>query len=161
MRARLLTSVSILFLGAFVVEINAEAPKCVKDSTVSCEKTTANCSGKGTKSAGYEVQNKNTATQKSVVAIPKKTILFFMNPNGQPCQIQDAILKEIKDSLAAFATVKYIKTTDDASRNEFSAYGIRGLPTLVIANPAGKEISRFTPGIQSKETILNMLRSSK
>jgi thioredoxin 1 len=104
--------------------------------------------------------NKDTTVKKASVA-PNKEILFFMNPNGHPCQMQNAILNGIKDSLAGLATIKYYKTTEDADRDAFGKYGIRGLPTLVIADSKGNEISRFTPGIQDKETILSTLHSLK
>jgi thiol-disulfide isomerase/thioredoxin len=90
--------------------------------------------------------------------LPTNKILFFMNPNGHPCQMQNAILDEIKDSLAGLATVTYIKTTEPGDRDAFETYGIRGLPFLIIVDKNGKELKRFTPGIQSKEAILAALR---
>jgi thiol-disulfide isomerase/thioredoxin len=90
-----------------------------------------------------------------------REILFFMNPNGHPCQMQLAILDRIKDSLTNLATIRYYKTTNDEDYDAFTKYGIRGLPSLVIADQKGVEISRFTPGIQNAETILNALRAKK
>jgi thiol-disulfide isomerase/thioredoxin len=87
-----------------------------------------------------------------------KTVLFFMNPNGHPCQMQNAILEEIKDSLANLATITYIKTTEAKDQDAFETYGIRGLPSLIIVDKNNKELKRFTPGIQSKEDILAALR---
>ncbi len=89
---------------------------------------------------------------------PAKEILFFMNPNGHPCQMQNAILESIKDSLAGLATITYIKTTDPKNQDAFETYGIRGLPSLIIVDKNGKELKRFTPGIHSKEDILAALR---
>jgi thioredoxin 1 len=99
--------------------------------------------------------------QKKAPVAPNKEILFFMNPNGHPCQMQNAILDGIKDSLTGLATIKYYKTTEDADHDAFGKYGIRGLPTLIIADSKGNEISRFTPGIQDKATILSTLHSLK
>jgi hypothetical protein len=97
---------------------------------------------------------------KAATSTPR-VILFFMNPNGHPCQMQKAILDQIKDSLINLATVKYYKTTNDEDDGAFNKYGIRGLPSLVVADSNGTELSRFTPGIQSAETILKVLRAKK
>jgi hypothetical protein len=99
------------------------------------------------------------STTKTKSGTPQKQILFFMNPNGRPCQMQKAILDEIKDSLAPLAAVKYYKTTVEADLSGFDRYGIRGLPSLIIADPNGRELSRFPPGIQSSAVILKALRS--
>jgi thioredoxin 1 len=110
------------------------------------------------KSATHHQAKKDTvAAAKTEKQIPAKKILFFMNPNGRPCQMQNAILEEIKDSLSALATITYIKTTDPKDRDAFETYGIRGLPFLIIVDNNGKELKRFTPGIQSKEDILAAL----
>jgi thioredoxin 1 len=71
--------------------------------------------------------------------------------------MQNAILDEIKDSFTGKATIKYIKTTEDKDRDAFDNYGIRGLPSLIILDASGKEIKRFSPGIQDKKTILTGL----
>jgi len=88
----------------------------------------------------------------------KETVLFFINPNGAPCQMQDRILKEMGTSLTAKANVAYLKTTEfQTSRPYYEQYGIRGLPTLIILDSTGKVKHRFTPGIQTKESILAKL----
>jgi thioredoxin 1 len=99
------------------------------------------------------------APVRTAVPTPSLTILFFMNPNGRPCQMQNEILSAIKDSLVARASTTYIKTTEPADRERFSVYGIRGLPSLIIVDSNNKEIKRFTPGIQSAETILAALKA--
>jgi len=86
-----------------------------------------------------------------------RQLLFFMNPNGYPCQTQLAILNGVADSLSKVAQVVYIKTTEPADMQKFEAYGIRGLPSLVIADETGRELSRFSPGIQSGEAVLAAL----
>lgn len=87
-----------------------------------------------------------------------RTILFFMNPNGMPCQMQDQIISGMTEKLSGKAMVTRIKTTVPEDREKFSEYGIRGLPMLIIVDGAKKEIKRFTPGIQSEETILDALK---
>ncbi|MDD5673970.1 MAG: thioredoxin family protein [Chitinivibrionales bacterium] len=94
---------------------------------------------------------------KKNVSMPDKEILFFMNPNGHPCQMQLAILDSMKTKLAPLATIKYIKTTEPGDENMFNNYGIRGLPSLIIIDKSGKEIKRFTPGIQDEKAILAAL----
>lgn len=105
---------------------------------------------------------KNCATAKTSDNMkntaPDRTILFFMNPNGRPCQMQLSILDGMKDKLAPMANVTYIKTTESRDREKFSEYGIRGLPSLIIVDKNGKEITRFQPGIQDEETILSSLQ---
>jgi thioredoxin 1 len=91
--------------------------------------------------------------------VPDKTILFFMNPNGQPCRMQLEILDGMQKELAGVATVKYVKTTVSADQSAFYKYGIRGLPSLIILDKSGKEIKRFTPGIQDEATISATLKS--
>ncbi|HEY5492692.1 MAG TPA: hypothetical protein VIK25_15975 [Gemmatimonadaceae bacterium] len=86
-----------------------------------------------------------------------KKLLFFMNPNGYPCQTQMGILNSVADSLSRVAQVVYIKTTEPADMQKFEEYGIRGLPSLVIADENGRELSRFSPGIQSADAVLAAL----
>jgi thiol-disulfide isomerase/thioredoxin len=111
------------------------------------------------KAVVHEKSKKDSATSQSKQpVVPAKTILFFMNPNGHPCQMQNAVLEGIKDSLAGKATVKYVKTTEESDRDAFDTYGIRGLPSLIIVDKSGKELKRFSPGIQDKKTILDAVR---
>jgi thioredoxin 1 len=111
------------------------------------------------KAVVHEKSKRDSAiVQSKKPVVPAKTILFFMNPNGHPCQMQNAILDGIKDSLAGKATIKYIKTTEEGDRDTFDKYGIRGLPSLIIVDINGKEVKRFSPGIQSKEDILAALK---
>lgn len=86
-----------------------------------------------------------------------KQLLFFMNPDGYPCQVQLSMLNGVADSLAKVAQVVYIKTTEPADIAKFEVYGIRGLPSLVIADASGRELTRFAPGIQSAESVLAAL----
>jgi len=91
---------------------------------------------------------------------PEKRILFFMNPNGHPCQMQLSILDAMKDTLQGLAAITYIKTTEAADQQTFYTYGIRGLPSLIILDNNGKEIKRFAPGIQDEKNILSALTVS-
>jgi thiol-disulfide isomerase/thioredoxin len=100
---------------------------------------------------------KSVDTVTKVTAPAEKQILFFMNPNGRPCQMQLSVLDGMKKKLSGIAKVTYVKTTESSDQETFYKYGIRGLPSLIILDDKGKEIKRFTPGIQDEETIATAL----
>jgi thioredoxin 1 len=108
-----------------------------------------------------EVAAADTVSSVQQTAAPVYQILFFMNPNGRPCQMQDGIIKAMGESLSGKATVKYYKTTQRDDYAAFGTYGIRGLPSLIILDEKGKEVKRFTPGIHDAATILKALKSEK
>jgi len=84
-------------------------------------------------------------------------LVFFMNPNGRPCQLQDQILRGMGPALTSVADVVYLKTTEAADIQQFNAYGIRALPQLLVTDPAGREMRRATPGVQSAEQVAALL----
>ena len=90
-------------------------------------------------------------------ALPR--LVFFMNPNGQPCQIQDRILQGMATELKGKAEVVYYRTTTPADIARFQQYGIRALPTLLLTDASGKEIRRSTPGIQSADAVRQLVRN--
>lgn len=96
------------------------------------------------------------ATQKTAPQV-KPTLVFFMNPNGAPCQQQDQIIQHAKAEIEKFAQIRYVKTTVPTDRDSFYQYGIRSLPNLIVVDAQGKELRRFAPGIQAIETIMNGL----
>ncbi len=85
----------------------------------------------------------------------KPTLMFFINPNGSPCQQQDQIIQQAKADIEKFVQIRYVKTTIPADRETFYQYGIRSLPNLILVDEKGKELRRFAPGIQTIETIMN------
>lgn len=87
------------------------------------------------------------------------SLLFFLNPYGQPCKTQDTILIGMGEKLTGSANLQYIKTTDPDARAKFSEYGIRALPSLILLDADGDPIKRFPPGIQSETTILDAMGS--
>jgi len=107
--------------------------------------------------AKLETSNKPNKTHESHIVENNQLLLFFINPNGRPCQIQDSILDEIKPQLSGSADIVYIKTTDPASREVFYKFGIRSLPNLIITDLKGNIKKRFPPGIQNKQVILSSL----
>ncbi len=89
---------------------------------------------------------------------PKPSLVFFMNPAGSPCQTQDGILKDSRSQWEPLATLRYVRTDVPADREVFYRYGVRSLPNLILVGADGKEIHRYSPGIQSAETILSGIR---
>lgn len=84
---------------------------------------------------------------------PLPRLVFFMNPNGMPCQMQDRILQEMAPELKGKVEVVYYKTTVGTDIAKFQQYGIRSLPALIVTDASGKEIRRATPGIQSASQV--------
>ncbi len=98
-----------------------------------------------------------TATHARAAVGTKPRLVFFMNPNGRPCQMQDQILREMGPALTSAADVVYYRTTDPADLAQFEAFGIRSLPQLVVTDPAGRELRRATPGIQGAAQVQQLL----
>ena len=90
---------------------------------------------------------------------PKPTLIFFMNPAGRPCQMQDQILTDSKAQWEPLATLRYVRTDTAADQDVFYKYGVRSLPNLILVGPDGKEIRRYSPGIQSADSILSGVRA--
>ncbi|MBK9517929.1 MAG: hypothetical protein IPO09_11335 [Anaeromyxobacter sp.] len=84
-------------------------------------------------------------------------LIFFMNPNGPPCQMQDQILQGMASSLQGRAEVVYYRTTDGNDLQRFQQYGVRSLPLLVVTDASGRELRRATPGIQSPPQVMSLL----
>ncbi len=104
-------------------------------------------------------QDQKAAPAKGLAAshAPAPRLVFFMNPNGAPCQMQDQILQGMAGELKGKATVVYYKTTVPSDIAMFQQYGIRSLPLLLVTDASGKEIRRATPGIQSAAQVRQLL----
>lgn len=100
------------------------------------------------------------AAKATAAPAPKATLVFFINPAGRPCQMQDQILLESKGQWEALATLRYARTDTPADRDLFYRYGIRALPSLIVVDPDGKELKRFSPGIQPAETVVSGIRAA-
>ncbi len=83
-------------------------------------------------------------------------LVFFMNPNGRPCQMQDEILRGMPD-LASRAQLVYYRTTEPGDLARFEEYGIRSLPQLIVTDGNGVELRRATPGIQPDRQVRQLL----
>jgi hypothetical protein len=91
----------------------------------------------------------------ATAARPK--LVFFMNPGGRPCQLQDQVLREMSAELGRSVDVVYLKTTEGVDLARFQEYGIRALPQLVVTDQAGRELRRATPGILGPDQIRALL----
>lgn len=93
------------------------------------------------------------------VTSARHQLLFFIDPNGRPCQMQAQILTELADELRDRVNVRYVQTTVAPDRDVFYQYGIRSLPSLVLADGSGKEIGRLTPGVKNGADILGLINT--
>jgi thioredoxin len=97
-------------------------------------------------------------SKKSNSTSEKKSLLFFINPSGYPCQMQDKILQENNSEITAYADIIYLKTNVQSDRDKFYQYGIRTIPLLIILDKNKNEIRRLTPGIHDKDSILSAIK---
>ncbi len=84
-------------------------------------------------------------------------LVFFMNPNGAPCQMQDQVLRGMAAELTGKVSIVYVRTTVQAELPFFDRFGIRSLPQLVLVDGAGNEVRRATPGVQPAEAIRKLV----
>jgi thioredoxin 1 len=89
--------------------------------------------------------------------IAQHLLVFFINPDGGPCKMQENILNQMSAELDGKVLIRPVKTTVQADMDIFYAYGIRALPTILLADSSGKEISRLPPGVHSAETIRKLI----
>lgn len=92
------------------------------------------------------------------ISTAKSKLLFFINPNGYPCQMQEKILSENAAEIEAYADVEYVSTTVPEDREKFYEYGIRALPILILVDKEGKVIKRFSPGIIDINEIMQYIK---
>lgn len=116
----------------------------------------------GTPSNSVAAESQSTAS----LAVPETVqqastfkLVFFLNPDGGPCRMQDAILADMANELRGKVDIQYVKTSDPADRDIFYQYGIRALPTLLLADASGKEIKRMSPGVKRIDDIRLLIQS--
>ncbi len=101
-----------------------------------------------------------TSPAHATVAQPagqRARLVFFMNPYGGPCQLQDRILREMSAELSSRVDVVYYRTTEAADLARFEAYGIRSLPQILVTDATGRELRRAPPGIQGPEQVRSLV----
>ncbi|HDR46606.1 MAG TPA: hypothetical protein ENN94_02785 [Geoalkalibacter subterraneus] len=87
-------------------------------------------------------------------------LVFFLDPKGGPCRMQDDILQRMSDELAGKVHLRYVSTQEPQDINFFYAHGVRGLPQLMLADAQGREIKRLTPGVKTAEDIRRLLANA-
>ena len=98
---------------------------------------------------------------KENISTVKGKLLFFINPNGYPCQLQERILSENAAEVDTYVDVEYVSTTVPKDREKFYKYGIRALPILVLLDKEGNVIKRFSPGIKKIGEIMRYIEGEK
>lgn len=86
-------------------------------------------------------------------------LVFFLDPNGGPCIMQVNILDDMAPELQGKVDIQYVQTTVPTDRAYFYQYGIRALPTLLLADVNGKEIKRLPPGVKRSDDIRLLIQS--
>jgi thioredoxin 1 len=104
---------------------------------------------------------KSTPELKQTIGGGKKTIVFFLNPQGGPCRAQNEIVQKLQRDRKANFNVAYVSTMNPADQKAFYDYGVRNLPQLVLVDSKGKIAHFFPPGIQSYETLVVTLDGTK
>jgi hypothetical protein len=84
-------------------------------------------------------------------------LVFFMNPGGAPCQLQDQVIRGMAPELTGKVTIVYIRTTEPSELPFFERFGVRSLPQLLVVDGAGNEVRRATPGIQDAAAIRRLV----
>jgi len=98
---------------------------------------------------------------KSAFSSGRKTIVFFQNPMGGPCRAQNEILQKLHTDRGKKFNIVYIDASKEENQKVFYDYGVRGLPSLVAVDSSGNIGKVFAPGIQSYETLGQVLDSLK
>jgi len=98
---------------------------------------------------------------KQIVTSGKKTVIFFLNPNGGPCRAQDEVLTRLQKDKKNTFNIAYVNAMQQENQQAFYDYGVRGLPTVVLVDSSGKINRMFPPGIQAYEALSAALDGCK
>ena len=117
-------------------------------------------------SAGCQNSTQNTPAPRSTADIGRaidsgrKTVVFFLNPQGIPCGQQNEILKKLHEDKGGDFNIAYVSALNPADEKAFYDYGIRSLPSLVLVDSKGNVSRHFPPGIQSYDTLAQALKDT-
>ena len=104
---------------------------------------------------------KSTPELKQTIGAGKKTVVFFLNPQGGPCRAQNEIVQKLQKDRKGNFSVAYVSTMNPGDQKAFYEYGVRNLPQLVLVDSKGKIAQFFPPGIQSYEALAMALDGTK
>lgn len=111
--------------------------------------------------SGGTAAPQSTPELRQSIGSGKKTVVFFLNPNGGPCQAQNEILQKLVLDRGGSFNVTYVSAMQPENQKAFYDYGVRSLPTLVLVDGSGKISRTFPPGIQTYETLAAALDGIK
>ncbi|SEA72205.1 thioredoxin 1 [Desulfuromusa kysingii] len=122
--------------------------------------TLSGCSQEQTapSSSSAPASEKEAKQTPSVAKAADYRLLFFINPDGDPCMMQENILHQMEPEWPDTVLVHPLKTTVSTDMDIFYAYGIRALPTIILVDSSGKEVSRLPPGVHAAATIRKLLK---
>jgi thioredoxin 1 len=115
----------------------------------------------GQATAGGTAAPLSTPELKKSIGAGKKTIVFFLNPQGGPCKAQNEIVQQLQKDRKGSFTVAYVSTMNSGDQKAFYEYGVRNLPQLVLVDGKGTIAQFFPPGIQSYQTLATALDGTK
>lgn len=81
-------------------------------------------------------------------------MLFFVNPNGRPCQMQAEILEGARAQVEEPARIVYVSAERAEDRGTFHRCGVRALPSIFVVDGSGAEVERLPPGVQPLARML-------
>jgi len=111
--------------------------------------------------AGSTAAPLSTPELKKSIGAGKKTIVFFLNPQGGPCRAQNEIVQQLQKDRKGNFTVAYVSTMNPGDQKAFYEYGVRNLPQLVLVDSKGTIAQFFPPGIQSYQALATALDGTK
>ena len=112
-------------------------------------------------SGGGAQAPQSTAELKQAIGSGKKTIVFFLNPQGGPCRAQNDILTKLYQDRGGNFNIAYVSAMKPEDQQAFYDYGVRNLPTVVLVDGSGKINRNFAPGIQPYEALAAALDGAK
>ncbi len=125
---------------------------CTEDPQISKSSQRQNATPTGVSTPAPSIASQTTAAS-------EHSLVFFLDPNGGPCRMQNSILQGMEGELKGKVNVRYVQTTVPDDRQYFYAYGIRGLPSLLLADASGKELKRLPPGVNPAEKVRELLQT--
>ncbi|MBN2654993.1 MAG: thioredoxin family protein [Nitrospirae bacterium] len=102
----------------------------------------------------------STTEIQQAVKSGKKTVIFFINPSGYPCRIQDEILQKLHTDKKEIFNIVPVVTMNHDHQKAFYDYGIRSIPAIVLLDSKGGIAKHFPPGIQPYDIIAQELDST-
>ena len=99
----------------------------------------------------------STPELKQAFGAGKKTVVFFLNPQGGPCKAQNEVLTKLHQDRKGNFLIAYVNAMNPADQKAFYDYGVRSLPTVVLVDSKGKISRTFPPRIQTYEAMAKAL----